>query len=663
MITQLIHQIKQCEKKSQLEEFIHSLKDYDLEKIKQYSLQDEVLELATLVREKISELVLSNGDVGDSDYLYVYIIFASLDSIPQEPRLHSFIQTAQTYFLADGIGEYENLMLLELEVLCLILQGQSKEAMKRYIQGISYIEIHLSSVGKASEFIRSSFPKMGISMEFFLESMKEILQKESYMQLPFVRRRSILNWQLHCFWNVPTFFNHRLWLELYPLWRELFYAHMQDKSLDGLDHFMYMQFFIYHMCGNSYETQEQWKKFCEEIDKPACEVYAHFAKEQNLACLPAQKSQKKRVIGILRDRLVENSPYKVEYSFLKQILNNSEFKQNYTIKLYVMNLLEKSENSQSVIKSYEGLGIEVVDVVSEYNQKGFYNSHLQKALALNAKIKQDNVCYLISPNNGYGISDFVLSARSAPYQIFWSHGNFVYDIPNLDSRITHICGNEARVQREGFEFVGIPTVMDTHFYNPFVPEELIVSHRARFPKNAMILGTIGRLVKINSLPYLQIVVRIMKEFPQSIYLACGSGNIQEIEEKLKKILGEEYKEFMQRFYFCGYVNSAIYGHIIDFWLDSFPMEQGESRIEYVAKGKLSLVLAKNPSIVKKEWITMAINKEDYYQKALYLLSLTQEQRDEIIASNMAGLARYNHSREEMGIQNFTAFLEGLCKHF
>lgn len=650
--------------KSEIEQFIHSLKEHQLPFFEELyaTSPKEYSDFALFLRESILQNILKNGDVGNTSYLLLYLLFYPLQGkIPQEMGLESFIQTAKSHFLAQGLGDFENQMLLELEVLCLILDAKCEEAIKRYIQGISHLGIHSATSGSSAEFIREYFPKMQISMQTFLNAMSGVLDREYYCSLSLMQRRSILNWQLHCFWNVSSFFNHRSWLTLYPLWRELFYWHLQNGSVENMDHAVYMQFFIYHMCGNSFSSQEQWREFSKEIDEFASTYYASFASTQSLPQARGE-SEGKITIALLRDRIVENSPYKVEYSFLKQLLSNQEFSKKYTIKIYLMSLLEKSENSQSAIESYQRLGIEICDVAPYCNQRGFYNSHLQKAMLLYEMMIQDNVQILFSPNNGYGISDFLIASRVAKKQIFWSHGNFVYDVPNLDGRITHICGNEVELKREGYEFVGIPVVMDNAFYNPPISSELIAQARAKFPQDKLILGTIGRLTKIDSLPYLSMLVRIMKEFPNTIYLACGSGNTEEIKQKLKEILGSEHEEFMQRFYFCGYVNNVIFGHIIDFWPDSFPMEQGESRIEYVAKGKLSLVLVKDPSKVQKEWVTMAVDEEDYYQKAKYLISLSAEQKQALIEDILGGLSRYNQRREELGVDSMMRFLDSLCKN-
>lgn len=119
---------------------------------------------------------------------------------------------------------------------------------------------------------------------------------------------------------------------------------------------------------------------------------------------------------------------------------------------------------------------------------------------------------------------------------------------------------------------------------------------------------------------------------------------------------------MQRFYFCGYVDSSIYGHLIDFWPDSFPMEQGESRIEYVAKGGLSLVLVKDPQSIQKEWKTMAVDEEDYRNKARWILSLNAQEKEELLGEIMGGLKRYNQRREALGIQSFLELLNAKDSH-
>lgn len=150
--------------------------------------------------------------------------------------------------------------------------------------------------------------------------------------------------------------------------------------------------------------------------------------------------------------------------------------------------------------------------------------------------------------------------------------------------------------------------------------------------------------------------------------------------------------FLERIYFTGYIDSTIYGHIIDIWFDSFPLEQGESRIEYVAKGGLSLVMSKQSKEERTQhlekwiaqWATLphrdgslkgkeecekthtilieshlpliAFSEEDYIQKGKALVELFTKKQTQKIASLRAviayGRAASDEFREIKGVQAF-----------
>lgn len=475
--------------------------------------------------------------------------------------------------------------------------------------------------GRAAEFLIELFSIPCVGFLYIKSCVDRAL---SQAKSPIIMR-NICNWQLHILWNAKNLFNNPNWLSLYDVWKRTLYdalagldraisqAELEtNQNLDSgvfassaapsadarveadsmLELALYLQFFIYHMCGNSFRSQEQWRAFNVEISQYASAQYARYA-QAFLPPFPKASTQKsgeredeRIIIGILRDRLVENSPFKVEYSLIKNLLASPEFTQHYEIKIYCMSLLEKSENNPETIAKIAALGIETIDIGLAFNRAEFYNSHLQKALALREIMLKDEVAMLISPNNGYGISDFLLASRCAQIQAFWSHGNYVYDVAGIDARLTHICNNQKHITHRGFSFYGIPVQMDRSFYNPKVPQELIANTRACYVDSSAkqplyLFGVIGRLVKIDSLPYLEAVCALLERHSNWRFLACGLGNEGEIKQKISQI----NPQLLPRFFFSGYVDSAVYGHILDFWVDSFPMEQGESRIEYVAKGR------------------------------------------------------------------------------
>lgn len=656
-----------------------------------------LLQITQDLRDKIFG-ILMQGHICAVEYLNLFILFAATSHLKSDTRFEIFIQMAQNTLFGEGVSDVENAMLLDLLILskilsspCEMLQGVWKE----YIALVSLLDINLPSSLAHSQFIVERFEALGVSMESFLESIRSVLREEYYFTLTPMRRRSLLNWQLHCFWNVPHFFNHPSWLTLYESWKYLFYTLLnKSHNLQYLDEAMYLQFFMYHMCGNNYHHQSQWRVFCNEIDRVGSSHYETFAKAQGIyyACKTSSLQDKaKKRIGILRDRLVANSPYKVEYSLLKNLLQDKDFCQSYEVRIYTMKILEKSDDDPVVIKYYQDLGITIVDVVSHLNMQGFYNSHLQKALAIKEAIHKDRIDILISPNNGYSISDFILASRSAKIQIYYSHGNFVYDIPQIDARITHICQNKLKLTREGYEFLGVPVQMDDRFYNPPVPLELIKAHRAKFPDNVKIVGTIGRLTKLDSLEYWQCVVKIMQAYPQSIYLACGNGNVHTIEKNITQCFDDSQQAqiFLKRIYFVGYIDSAIYGHLIDLWLDTFPLEQGESRIEYTAKGGIDLVMSKESQderenrialwleqryqndqmtrqeiyhlVTQEQLPLVAFSSEDYISKAINLLRLPPDDLLHLKYITARIKSVFDQYRSELGVNAFKQILKDLDK--
>lgn len=666
---------------SAINELLNLIENVPLEDIQytlNHSLKNQRTLIANLFRDKIYDLIFSQGDIAPSIYMILYLVIDE----SEDKRFENLIEIADAnLFGQNGVNEEENIMLIELGSLARILSGKKDEGIEHYIKNIVLIDMQIHSANKSASFILGFFEKLQIPFEIFIKAICKTLQKDYFFSLESKRRRSVFNWQLQVFWNIKHFFNHRDWLRVYPLWEGIFYALLDSSDAKKIDEALYVHFFIYHMCGNSFSSQSQWKDFNKNISQKASATYQDFSKTFKLT-KPKNQRKSKKVIAFLRDRLVENSPYKVEYSFLKDLLENNNFKESFEVKLYNMALIEKSDDDPMIRKSYQDIGVEVIDIASEFNRDGYYNSHLSKALALIDKMTDDGVDILISPNNGYGISDFILACRVAPIQIFWSHGNFVYDVPNIDIRVTHICGNSTSIEHEGYQFIGINVKMDNKFYNPTVPAQIIQNERKKYPQDKIILGIMGRLTKIDSSTYLHTIITLMQEYPESIFLACGNGNIHQIKEKITSINAN----ILERFYFPGYVDSAIYGHIIDFWPDSFPMEQGESKIEFNAKGGLILNLSKetqkNRAYRLQKWLQenqgpielvckdlnitldffkkilieevsyVAFDEKDYLEKARILLKATDKEKQTIKENKKIIRNVYESIRKNMGINTF-----------
>ena len=75
----------------------------------------------------------------------------------------------------------------------------------------------------------------------------------------------------------------------------------------------------------------------------------------------------------------------------------------------------------------------------------------------------------------------------------------------------------------------------------------------------------------------------MESVPNTVYLACGSGNIASIQEKATKL------GIADRIFFEGFVDTKLYSFILDIFLDTFPQIQGESAREAHMWGAIPLI--------------------------------------------------------------------------
>jgi hypothetical protein len=119
----------------------------------------------------------------------------------------------------------------------------------------------------------------------------------------------------------------------------------------------------------------------------------------------------------------------------------------------------------------------------------------------------------------------------------------------------------------------------------------------------------------------------MKQNPNTIYLACGDGHKENVEKLMLK-----YNIDLKRVVFTGQVNPHMYGWVIDVWPDSFPLGNGQSKDEFIAKkrpvifhSKRNISNDKNSNLfvgnTDNEYIILVnklVNNEKYKNKIRFL---------------------------------------------
>lgn len=575
--------------------------------------RQEYIELPKTIK-KIILYLLSQSIIPHKEYLFIYYLFEpfEFETDPNATSLLEFFQEDIKKLSWDSEDKFtENYIILLLE----ILNGNKKNALKSFVKNILLTNIHRGQEGLHCKFIEQfSSTIEDFDIDLVLEAFEFYFEPKIYFSLSLNEKKSLFAWGYELLINSSKFTKNLKTKRLYPHLKKIISLHIDNHDIEEL---MYAEFFAMISQFTLYQDPKELEKFNKEITYPCSVIYYTFSKDNYLPQVEEYNNKKKKIAFVF-ERLVEHTPFKVTLDLLKQLQKNKKFTDRYEITVYSLNYLLPLYNTNEIEKSITDLGIKVEYPISTYLELDNYSNRVQRAIDIRNHFIQNKIDIMIACFSSHDILNFLFATRTTPTQIYWSHGNGLYDVPGIDKRISHFTQLNTH-----FEFEVFTSPIDMEKYNPTVDTKLVQEIRAQYPKDAFILGTIGRLIKVDSKEYLQVVAKIMKENPKTIYLACGSGNQANIKEMIKELGIED------RFYFTGQIDSHIYGHVIDLWLDTFPFHQGESRREYVAKGNASVKLWKTPQIKNKK--IEEIKKSDTL--LIYVEGLDAQKYQKYIASN------------------------------
>lgn len=586
------------------------------------------------LRNKYIELL---GNIGNNakpikDTIYLYEIINKIPNINHNKQLEDVLSQVKKQYqnlkYSSDFQIFVNDALMLGEVL-----DNDKDYLKKYLERAFVFHLHTMTKYNYHTFLEQLIKNLNINFNFMISIFEKLLDEQYYFSLNNIQRRSIFNWALHFVANIDIYHNHTDWSKLYPQLKLLLFKHLENNQINEA---MYLEFFIWHNMGNLFQTQEQMKNFNDEITYPASKYYEKFGEANNLPKPKETISTKGKIkIALVKDRIVNTSVTQVELSLFKNLTKDHEFNNKYELTIYSCNYYEKGQDDSRVTKWFEDLGIKVYNPNSEQiKQFGYYGDHLQRAVNLRNNIIKNETDIMIVGTNNFPVVNFLLANRTATQQIYWSHGNSTYNVDNIDKRISHFDQTNTNYS---FKIFNIP--LDIKKYHPGENSQMTMQIKSKFPNNAFILGTIGRLVKINCDEYIKTVAEIMKKNPNTIYLACGSGNQDEIKNKVKKYNLED------RFYFTGQIDPKIYGYVIDLWLEPFKTKSGESLSEFMYKKKLFIRLDEN------KWLIESKKTQKYKNYGKYIWPDSKNAYVELATQLIK-----NHSLFEKVLSNYYKFL-------
>lgn len=525
--------------------------------------------------------------------LAVFIASSDL-KIPAHAQSEKFASYLEK-LIADETDPPQAYALIAMLLAWRCLNGEAGRAKQDFIRRLTWLrpETVIASPESLNDFgaiLKGLYPDPATLFADF----RDTVLNESFWQRSEELQKAALLWSTSVYWNV--YGADKAFVILGPRLNEIFRQAL-DEERDEIAFFMHSHLVRVWLTHASEDGH--FSAFNAAVEIPFSNYALRLATRLGLA--PAERHEvlagKPLRIGFVIDRAVGNSPFKVLISLLVSLSQHAQGRAE--IYFYNMDMQDKAPSDPNAVTQLRRFTHKYVNVhdAMQISSQGLYYSRLEKCLHLRREIAADSLdalvltCYDVFEN-------FLYSTRAAPLQVYWSHGPYAYSPSGIDCRITHGSTSLKTVDILGEPHHIYHQAMLPDLYDPPVDPEIVKRARAKYPADKVVLGSISRNAKVDSETYLAAVFEIMRRCPDTVYVACGGGSYDAVQKKFADA------GLAGRFYCEGWVDSHVYGHVLDLYLDTFPLNNGEARAEVRAKGLTTLILMpKN--------LDMAKAKEDF----------------------------------------------------
>jgi hypothetical protein len=584
--------------------------------------KNEIKDILLLIRKKVLDLLAV--DILPHRCLISLNFIFELYPLDENQQISGIISS-----LSSDLTNNKNIteLFVHYELICIFSMLNCKkdgyfiEYLLTLIENKAIYDEH--SINVSSADIKIMLNQQNFDEKWLTTTMEKLLDYNKFKKLTSKRHVAIFKFITTYIWNIKNFYVSKYWYSCYDIFLNFTRSLVENEDLDNC---LLFDFIFSHIIMNIMHTNEEFKKLTDDFEILTSKFYQNYGNKFGFR-KPKVTKKSKKVIAIVQERLIYNSVFQVVYSLLESLQKDKNFTDKYKIIFVSLGYIEKGEDQKSLINAYEDINIDVYNTNSALDEELDIVTHITRALSTRDLLIDKEVDIMLAATNNYPIINFLFSTRVAPLQIFWSHGNFAWDVIGIDKRVSHF-----NIPTK-FKYDLIYFDMNMMFLNGEANMESVKNIRNQFPKNSLILGTIGRLTKLTNSDYIDIINRVLNKYKNTIYIACGTieSSIEEIKQKLDK-------KISNRVYFVGHINPHEFGHIIDIFMDSFPLKQGNSMWEFVAKNGGKPIISLDEADAFKNILQESKYKNideifvqniDEYNKKLFKLVESKEYREEV----------------------------------
>ena len=175
------------------------------------------------------------------------------------------------------------------------------------------------------------------------------------------------------------------------------------------------------------------------------------------------------------------------------------------------------------------------------------------------------------------LSHFAFAMRIAPVQVFFSM-KFKTIAPRHADGLLALHSIAEPIKRYGDLEWRMGRMYLPHLFNPTLAEEA-AKLREQYSKFRLLAACIGREEKINSPDFLSAIVELLRRNRDVAFLWTGRRHNPSIQRAFRD------GGILNQTFYVGWVDTQLYAHAIDLFLDSFPFPCGRTAFEAMAAEK------------------------------------------------------------------------------
>lgn len=225
-----------------------------------------------------------------------------------------------------------------------------------------------------------------------------------------------------------------------------------------------------------------------------------------------------------------------------------------------------------MLEAFRALDVPVVLLAVEYPDSA--GQPFQRLRQLADRLAADRIEVVVWVSLAL-MMPLAFSMRIAPVQVWWAMKYHSLECAAIDRYMTRVGVGSQRILR-GRIWDNVPIRFDDWVDDSQRPQAAAL--RAAFA-GRLVLGSFGREEKLIDPAFLAAVVRILRENPATVFLYTGRQDHPAIRGAFA-VAG-----LADRVFHIGWVDTRLYAHVIDLFLDSFPFPCGLTACQAAAVGK------------------------------------------------------------------------------